>query len=182
MISLERSLFAPFFGTSYTTRTVNHLAKQILAEVQTGQMCGKVTLISWKHSNIAHLAHHLGCGPAQGCPLDYRGKSFDNAWQIKFVYKQLEHSDRRDLKLEKHPEWHIFGSVQPEGFDPLAFSKQFGDYPRGGTEYGARWQKAKVAYPERESKNSQGAWRESRVGFDGQGGIDTPEDDDRKDD
>ena len=28
--------------------------------------------------------------------------------------------------------WNIFGSVQPENFDPLAFSKSVGDYPPGG--------------------------------------------------
>jgi hypothetical protein len=28
--------------------------------------------------------------------------------------------------------WNVFGSVQPEHFDPLAFSKSVGDYPPGG--------------------------------------------------
>jgi hypothetical protein len=28
--------------------------------------------------------------------------------------------------------WNIFGTVQAENFDPLAFSKSVGDYPPGG--------------------------------------------------
>jgi hypothetical protein len=33
----------------------------------------------------------------------------------------------------------IYGDVQVEEFDPLAFSKKMGDYPKGGTLSGARW-------------------------------------------
>jgi hypothetical protein len=29
--------------------------------------------------------------------------------------------------------WNVFGTVQPEHFDPLAFSKTVGDYPPGGS-------------------------------------------------
>lgn len=129
-------------------------------------MCGKVTLVAWKHSQIAHLAHHLGCGPNQGCPIDYRGSSFDNAWQIKFTYRTPEHSERKDLELPRKPRWEIYGSVQPEGFDPLSYSKIAGDYPPGGTRHGARWKKAEESYPERRSYKDTAGWKESRVGFD----------------
>ena len=44
-------------------------------------------------------------------------------------------------KIPKHAKWKVFGSAQQEGFDPLAFSKQMGDYPQGGTPWGARWEK-----------------------------------------
>ena len=48
--------------------------------------CGKVTLISWKHSNIAHLAHRLGCGYVCSCCksavfgvfLDFSALAFDD--------------------------------------------------------------------------------------------------------
>jgi hypothetical protein len=134
--------------------------------VQTGQMCGKLALIVWKHSEIGHMARHLGCGPTEGCPLDYKGNNFDNAWQIKYTYRTPRHSDRHDLAVQASPRWDIFGSVQPEGFDALAFSKLSGDYPYGGTAHGARWEKIQVDYPERTSKHETAGWTETRLGYD----------------
>lgn len=134
--------------------------------LQTGQMCGKLTLIVWKHSDIGHLARKLGCGPSQGCPIDYKGRSFDDAWQIKYTYRTKQHSEHKDLSLDHKPKWDIYGGVQAEGFDPLAFSKQAGDYPFGGTDHGARWEKVKVDYPERKSKHETAGWTETRLGFD----------------
>lgn len=124
-----------------------------------------MTLISWKHSNIGHLAHHLGCGPSEGCPIDYHGTTFDEVWTIKFVYHKAEHSKRKDLSLPKYPEWDVYGSVQAEGFDPLSFSKSVGDYPKGGTSHGARWKTSEVAYPERRKYSDTAGWRETRLGF-----------------
>jgi len=112
------------------------------------------------------LAHRLGCGPAQGCPLDYKGRSFDEAWQIKFSYKRPEHSKSKSLTVPSKPEWNVYGSVQPEGFDPLAFSKRAGDYPSGGTDHGARWKKRQVDFPERTTNKGTAGWKETRVGFD----------------
>ena len=44
----------------------------------------------------------------------------------------------------------VFGTVRPEGFDPLAFSKTMGDYPVGGTHTGGRWRQLDHEIPERE--------------------------------
>ena len=30
--------------------------------------------------------------------------------------------------MEKHPSWKVFGSVQNQGFDPLAFAHEMGGY------------------------------------------------------
>jgi hypothetical protein len=65
--------------------------------------------------------------------------------------------------MHKSPVWNVYGSVQQEGFDPLAVSKQFGDYPVGGTRTGARWMKADVEYPEKVSDRS--TWQQTKVGF-----------------
>jgi hypothetical protein len=96
--------------------------------------------------------------------MDYKGKSFDNAWQIKFSYQRPEHSSQKDLQVSELPLWNIAGSVQPENFDPLAFSKQSGDYPTGGTSHGARWQQSAVSFPERK-RRSHTQWKATRVGF-----------------
>jgi len=53
------------------------------------------------------------------------------------------------LKKPEQKKWNIYGSVQPEGFDPLAFSKQVGDYPSGGTRHGGRWRDFSYEIPER---------------------------------
>jgi hypothetical protein len=145
--------------SSYSTHNVNHLAKKIVRNIHDGLSCGEVVLISWKHSNIGHLARHLGCGPAQGCPVDYKGKVFDNAWTLKFVYRTFEHSSHRKLKLPKKPEWKVFGSVQAEGFDPLAFSKREGDYPPHGTSTGGRWKASSVEIPERHARRDIEGWK-----------------------
>jgi hypothetical protein len=100
--------------------------------------------------------------------MDYKGTSFDMAWQIKFTYQRPEHSSRKDLQVSSEPLWNIAGSVQPEGFDPLSFSKQAGDYPKGGTSYGARWKNSAVSYPERK-RRSHTQWKATKVGFHGSG-------------
>jgi len=68
---------------SYDTHRVSLLARRVSDLLRSGEACGKVIVICWKHSEIPHLAHKLGCGPGQGCPADYPSFTFDQAWQIK---------------------------------------------------------------------------------------------------
>jgi len=120
-------------------QSVSRLADDIIGKLASGEMCGKVAVVAWKHSGIVSLANKLGCGPSQGCPFDYPGQSFDEAWTIKFAYDKLWHSEQKSGKIPKYARWQVFGSVQTENFDPLNFSKEFGDYPKGGTRHGGRW-------------------------------------------
>lgn len=144
------------------------LAKAILTNMKTGNLCGKLVIISWKHSLIGHLARKLGCGPENGCPMDYKGKDFDDAWQIKYVYRIPKHAQRKSLKLEKVPKWYLYGSIQHENFDPLRMSKQYGDYPSiDGTSYGGRWESKQISYPERKRKKGISEWHPTSVGFNG---------------
>jgi len=69
--------------SSYTTLQTKKLARKIQSMFRSGDMCGKVMVVSWKHSKIPKLASALACGPQQGCPYKYPGKSFDDVWQIK---------------------------------------------------------------------------------------------------
>jgi hypothetical protein len=92
--------------------------------------------------------------------MDYRGKSYDAAWLLKFVYTTFDHSTHKKLKLPEEPEWRVFGSVQAEGFDPLAFSKKVGDYPPNGTSTGARWKASAVEFPERDSRKDTKSWKQ----------------------
>lgn len=56
---------------SYPVHRAAELASEVLTFLQSGQMCGKLTVISWKHSEISHLARKLGCGPFEGCPVSF---------------------------------------------------------------------------------------------------------------
>lgn len=62
------------------------LARDYFELLQNGDMCGKVTVISWKHDLIPGLAQALACGPGEGCPYDYPDTTYDEVWQIKYVY------------------------------------------------------------------------------------------------
>lgn len=52
------------FGLSvdarFTTNTGKDLAENIFSLLQKGALCGKIAVISWKHSDIPHLARKLG--------------------------------------------------------------------------------------------------------------------------
>lgn len=78
----------------------------------------------------------------------------------------MEHSSRKNLKLAKKPSWNIYGSVQPQNFDPLQFSKRFNDYVPGGKGRGGSWKAAEEDFPERETVHEKNAWQATRVGFD----------------
>jgi hypothetical protein len=146
------------------------LSKEIFVMLQKGEMCGKLILICWKHTDIPKLAQHLGCSYMHGCPYDYQHDQFDQVWQIKYVYYNDHHineelpspfllsESKSNLELKKlqspsksrNPTpinglWKVFGSVQHERFDPLEFSSHSGDYPNGGTSYGGRWAKDMVS-------------------------------------
>lgn len=56
---------------SYPVHRGAEMASEILTFLQSGQLCGKLTVISWKHSEISHLARKLGCGPFEGCPVSF---------------------------------------------------------------------------------------------------------------
>lgn len=129
-------------------------AKDFFELLQAGVMCGRVAVVSWKHSFMAELASRLGCSKANGCPEKYREEEFDEFWQIKYVFHpDLElpkderaavnstHPGRRLSASTSRKGWNVYGTVSKQGFDPLAFSYQSGDYPStgAGAVTGGRW-------------------------------------------
>ena len=80
------------------------LASNYFELLQSGDMCGKVTVISWKHEFIPNLALALGCGPAEGCPRVYPEDEYDEVWQMKYVFdphgKSKTSPDPMDLPVE----------------------------------------------------------------------------------
>ena len=51
---------------SYDTLTRGDLVNHVATLLKSGELCGKLVVIVWKHSGIARLAHKLGCGHAEG--------------------------------------------------------------------------------------------------------------------
>jgi hypothetical protein len=131
------------------------LASEIFDLLQSGSMCGQVAVVSWSHEFIPELAVALGCGPEQGCPNAYPEDSFDEAWQLKYVFhpfpkhpksektaESLGNETRRyliELEGESRRGWNLYASVTRLDFDALSFSKSVGDYPVGGSPTGGRW-------------------------------------------
>ena len=123
----------------YTSFGMDHkkdFAKHLFQMLRSGEMCGKVALVSWKHEDIPHLARSLGCGPDDGCPKSWASDNdFDSTWQVLYSYhKQMYPNFAIEVKKNKHkvwgqhPQWWISGHIQKEGFDPLQFRKNNGSY------------------------------------------------------
>lgn len=141
-------------GISIDFADHDNLASQYFALLKSGELCGKLTVVSWKHSLIPHTAHALGCSPATGCPTSFPEDSFDQVWQLKYVFHPSTNIDPADEKQfvkneterklvggqnKKYMGWRVFGTVGQQNFDPLSFSYQAGDYPEGGTPTGGAW-------------------------------------------
>lgn len=52
-----------------------------------------------------------------------------------------KHHKGRHKNLDERSGWNVYATTTKQNFDPLAFSKQCGDYPEKGTLAGANWDK-----------------------------------------
>jgi hypothetical protein len=100
--------------------------------VRSGELCGKLVVVAWKHSLFPVLANAVGCGPDQGCPTFLSEDDYGSVWQIKLLFldnpNTLHDGNHREmLSLSRH--WHVYGTVVPQEFDPLAFSSAYQDLP-----------------------------------------------------
>lgn len=62
------------------------LASHLFDLLQGGHLCGEVVAVAWKHELLPELATSLGCGPDNGCPAEYPWDSFDQVWQLQYVF------------------------------------------------------------------------------------------------
>ena len=121
---------------SYGIDHKKRLSVDLFEYLRSGEACGKLALISWKHQDIPSLAHRLGCGPDQGCPVTFDQIDFDSVWEIRYTYKKPKYAPypEADATKKKYkgwgllPEWRTFGKVEKEAFDPLAYDKKLGIY------------------------------------------------------
>jgi hypothetical protein len=127
---------------SYGFPEKKQLMEYLYSLLRTGAMCGKLAVLSWKHHDIPHFSHGMGCGPDQGCPMSFGDEEYDKVWQIKYSYHRQMHApyvieDNSTKAIKKHqhqqswgehPRWFVYGTVQSETFDPLQFSAAQGVY------------------------------------------------------
>jgi len=74
-------------GINVDITSRGELASEYFDLLQSGSLCGEVSVVSWKHEFIPELATNLGCGPDDGCPAEYPEDDFDQVWQLKFVFE-----------------------------------------------------------------------------------------------
>jgi len=67
--------------------------------LQSGALCGRLVVVSWKHEYISELATALGCGPDEGCPPTYADTEFDQVWQLKYVYHAHRLQEKDDENI-----------------------------------------------------------------------------------
>jgi hypothetical protein len=128
-------------NSNYTFKQTEDLAEDIFVKLRSGSMCGRLAVISWKHSYMVDIANALGWDDS---PEEYPIDSFDEVWQFKYVHRppvlySIEQQDRRHLKKQTSPDWVLYASITQQGFDPLSFSFRSQDYPEGGKKTGTAW-------------------------------------------
>lgn len=63
--------------------TNNDLIQDLFHVLSSGQACSQLTVVNWQHHMMPNLAKKLGC---KSCPMAYPEDSFDQVWQLKFVW------------------------------------------------------------------------------------------------
>lgn len=118
------------YGYPERKNFVNHLYEML----RTGEMCGKLAVISWKHHDVPDFSHSLGCGPENGCPMHYGEFDYESVWQLTYSYHKERYAPYAVDDLSHHgmkhrrawgrsPQWFVYGNVQTEDFDPLIFRR-----------------------------------------------------------
>ena len=116
--------------TRFTAGNERGLARDYFGLLSKGELCGKTTVVNWKHSRIPTMAAALGCGYDQGCPRKYHKYEFDKMWKLQYSYNSpIDNGGGTDNnrflgKKKKSPNeareghWTVSGSVVSEGFHP----------------------------------------------------------------
>lgn len=55
-------------SAGFGIRHKDKMAEEIFEGMRSGETCGGLVVVSWKHENIPKLARQMGCGPLEGCP------------------------------------------------------------------------------------------------------------------
>jgi hypothetical protein len=83
--------FSLTIDASYDTHHTADLVSEIFHLLDSGELCNKLAVISWKHSDIPNVARYVGCGSNEGCPSEYASTMFDEVWKIQVsLYKLLK--------------------------------------------------------------------------------------------
>ena len=87
LLPLSQMISVPIQNVSSSTTPADTFANQYFFPLlTTKQMCGQISVVSWKHHWIPALVQALGCGPDNGCPMFYPTDTFDAVWELKFIF------------------------------------------------------------------------------------------------
>ena len=125
--------------TTYGFPEKEALSNMLFARLRSGEMCGKLAVLSWKHHDMSHFAQSMGCRPEDGCPTEFGKYEYDHVWQIKYNYQlekyapyvvedNTEHGMSKKHPWGEYPRWTVYGTVQAEFFDPLEWATKNGIY------------------------------------------------------
>ena len=123
MLEPLASKFSMLVESGYGTAQKVHLASSIFESLRSGDGCGGVVVIAWKHENLPKLSAALGCSVDEGCPFEYEAWDYDKVWEIRYTYDEPMYSSKKSGKVGG-ADWIIQGSVVEEGFDALAWEKE----------------------------------------------------------
>ncbi|KAI2501987.1 hypothetical protein MHU86_12470 [Fragilaria crotonensis] len=108
---------------SYDTHHTADLAAKMFQLMDNGELCGKMAVASWKHSDIATLANVMGCTNANGCPTAYPSNMYDEVWELNFVYHKSTSLATKHGGMQPSGVWKVTALVEFENFNPLSFGK-----------------------------------------------------------
>jgi hypothetical protein len=115
---LSKQIHVPI-NSHYQVGHAPYFADAFFRLLVSGKLCNKLTVISWKHSDIPNMAQALGCGHDEGCPEKYPHDDFDQIWVIRHAYNALSVKKAgRSLKQQNSGTWTVQGHVTKAGFTP----------------------------------------------------------------
>lgn len=103
------------------------LSNELFTDMSSGELCGKLVVVNWKHENIPKVAQDLGCGPMEGCSFEIDAWDYNFVWSLHYTYDLPYASSRHSGKVGKKAGWTLQGQVLDQYWDLTAWEKKMGE-------------------------------------------------------
>lgn len=96
---------------TYSARTVESFIDHLVGVVESGKLCDKLALVSWKHEQIPYIVERLGYTPTSGRKKkstgawSWKGSDFDTVVDLNFTVESSTLT------------WLVSGKLEHEDFD-----------------------------------------------------------------
>lgn len=104
------STIAVAINQNYSAKTVDGFIDHLVGVVESGELCNKLALVSWKHEQIPYIVQRLGYTPTGGHrkkstgAWSWKGSDFDTVVDLNFTINSYT------LR------WQVSGNLEHEGF------------------------------------------------------------------